>query len=67
MVMPGLNGVELQRRLRARHPRLETLFVSGYTAGAVGASPSSDTPLLSKPFTPTALLAAVWSALHEGE
>ncbi len=35
IVMPVMGGEELARRLRANHPELNTLFVSGYTANAV--------------------------------
>jgi CheY-like chemotaxis protein len=68
MVMPGLNGVELQRRLRASHANVRTLFVSGYATGAL-ASPSAptDCPMLQKPFTPSALQAAVWAVLNDEE
>ena len=31
VVMPGMNGPELQQRLRARYPGLQTVFMSGYT------------------------------------
>jgi PAS domain S-box-containing protein len=30
-VMPGITGVELARRIRASHPGLKVLFISGYT------------------------------------
>jgi DNA-binding NtrC family response regulator len=30
-MMPGMNGVELQRQLHARHPELDTIFLTGYT------------------------------------
>jgi DNA-binding response OmpR family regulator len=29
--MPGLNGVELYRQLRAAHPELDAVFLTGYT------------------------------------
>lgn len=32
VVMPGMNGKELCRRLRTRNPDVKVLFVSGYTA-----------------------------------
>ncbi|MFZ1983280.1 MAG: PAS domain S-box protein [Desulfatitalea sp.] len=32
VVMPGMNGRELAERLRAIHPELKCLFMSGYTA-----------------------------------
>ena len=54
VVMPGMNGPELQQRLRARYPGLQTVFMSGFTDdliephGVVGDEPA----LLRKPFTP---------------
>jgi PAS domain S-box-containing protein len=46
-LMPGMNGEELARRLRAERPELPALIVSGY-AEAEGIAP--DLPRLTKPF-----------------
>ena len=60
VVMPGLNGVELARRLRSRWPGLKVLLISGYSDSrlfegrAEGEEPAA---LLAKPFTPQELLA----------
>jgi FixJ family two-component response regulator len=35
VVMPGMNGQDLADRLQARHPRMASLFMSGYAAGAI--------------------------------
>ncbi len=35
VVMPGLSGKELSERIRARHPEVRTLFMSGYTANVI--------------------------------
>ena len=35
VVMPGLNGKQLRERLRASHPELKCLFMSGYTANVI--------------------------------
>lgn len=49
--MPGLDGVELARRLRARRPGLPVLLVSGYAdAGARDAFGGLDVAFLAKPF-----------------
>jgi len=58
-LMPGMNGVELVRRIRADRPTLPVLIVSGY-AEAEGIA--SDLPRLTKPFR-TAELALRIAAL----
>jgi len=35
IVMPEMNGRELESRLREKHPRIRTLFMSGYTVNVV--------------------------------
>ena len=57
MVMPGIGGVELSERLRARWPGLKVLYVSGYSESA----PEHDQPVsyLRKPFTPPELVEAL--------
>ncbi len=35
VVMPGMNGLELTRQLKALHPEIKTLFMSGYTADVI--------------------------------
>ena len=35
VVMPGMNGKQLRERLRASHPELNCLFMSGYTANVI--------------------------------
>jgi len=62
VVMPGMSGPTLALELRRRLPRLQVLFVSGYSAETellerVGR-------LLPKPFTPRMLLAAVREVLE---
>jgi CheY-like chemotaxis protein len=65
VLMPGLSGRSLAERLRAVHPTLRVLYVSGYTDdlvvrfGALGAN----TAFLQKPFTPEALLQKVQELL----
>jgi signal transduction histidine kinase/ActR/RegA family two-component response regulator len=58
----GLDGVSLVRRLRAEHPGLAALLVTGYApdSAALGASGAG---VLAKPFTRQALLSAVEGAL----
>jgi PAS domain S-box-containing protein len=47
IVMPGkMNGMDLAKRIRAQHPRLPILLVTGYSASAK----SSEFPVLRKPY-----------------
>ncbi len=58
VVMPEMGGKELVERLRAQHPELKVLFMSGYTERAVavdGVMPSG-TGFVEKPFTVEQLL-----------
>lgn len=60
MVMPEMDGLELRRHLRAHHPRLPVLLMSGYSEAAIthlGHEPLG--PVLEKPFTLEGLLAKV--------
>jgi PAS domain S-box-containing protein len=52
VVMPGVSGRELARRLRDRHPEIRILYVSGY---AEDAPAETDASFLQKPFTPEIL------------
>jgi two-component system, cell cycle sensor histidine kinase and response regulator CckA len=65
VIMPGLNGRELAIRLVASRPDIKTLFVSGYTADAIGQHGILDAGVafLPKPFTPHDLLRKVRQTL----
>jgi PAS domain S-box-containing protein len=58
LVLPGLGGIELAQRLRARRPALKVLLMSGYTDRDVGAlqRDMTEVAFLQKPFTPDGLL-----------
>jgi PAS domain S-box-containing protein len=65
VVMPGINGPELAAQLRALDPALRVLFMSGYSSDLVaeqGLLPA-EVSLITKPFSPTALVARVREAL----
>ena len=50
--MPGVDGIELTRRARARYPGLPVLLVSGFADEAARAAvPEMDVAFLEKPFT----------------
>ncbi|HEY5999685.1 MAG TPA: ATP-binding protein [bacterium] len=61
VVMPGMSGPELCRRLAELRPGIRVLYISGYPSGAGALDRLLDkgTPLLQKPFTVGALLQAV--------
>jgi signal transduction histidine kinase/CheY-like chemotaxis protein len=65
VMLPGMTGPELLRRLRMEHPRQRALFVSGYTAGETGTVEEQGDRLLSKPFALRDLLQAVHDLLED--
>ena len=65
VVMPGLSGYELARRLVAARPDVRLLFMSGYASGSgdCGELTASRAPLLGKPFVPETLVRKVREVL----
>ena len=65
VVMPGMEGFELYRRLRKSRRRTRALFMSGYSYEASGGRrlPVEDALFISKPFTARELLQRVREAL----
>jgi PAS domain S-box-containing protein len=61
IVMPGMNGHILARRLAEKFPRLRTIFISGYPSEAIHGEikASREGTFLSKPFTLETLSGAV--------
>jgi two-component system cell cycle sensor histidine kinase/response regulator CckA len=57
IVMPGMSGGELARRLRAQRPATRVLYMSGYADDAIfrNALPGKETAFLEKPFTAAVL------------
>jgi PAS domain S-box-containing protein len=55
LVMPGMSGRELARRLTERRPGLRVLFTSGYTDDDDVALAGARSGFIGKPFTPDAL------------
>jgi len=65
VIMPGMNGVDLAKRVRALRPDIKVLFTSGYGHLALQRRGlSSDTVHLPKPFTEEELLLRVRQALE---
>jgi len=68
VVMPGMDGTELARKLRLTRPDLPVLFVSGYIRGSVAADMLDQprTGMLAKPYTLAELANAARKLLDEG-
>jgi CheY-like chemotaxis protein len=65
LVMPGMNGTEVASEVRRIQPDIAVLYMSGYGADVMlrKGLEIARTPLISKPFTPSALVEAVRAAL----
>ncbi len=69
LVMPEMGGRELVERLRARHPRLKVLYMSGYSDKAItpdGILPPG-TGFVEKPFSVDQLMQRLREILDSGE
>ncbi|HYM77352.1 MAG TPA: ATP-binding protein [Candidatus Dormibacteraeota bacterium] len=69
VIMPGMNGHELAKRLVERNPRIKVLYMSGYTANSIGPPdmPSASVSFLEKPFTPSTLARKVRTVLESAQ
>jgi len=67
LMMPGIGGAELGRRLRERWPTLPILFMSGYSIDHLRREDAADFEgvLIQKPFTPDVLVTSVAAALAQ--
>ena len=65
VVMPGMTGRELASQIATRHPRIQILYMSGYTDDTIGhhGLHGKTLRLLQKPFTHDALVRHVREAL----
>jgi two-component system cell cycle sensor histidine kinase/response regulator CckA len=59
LVLPGMDGLELTRRVRSRHPEAKVVLTSGRDAGAL----NGEAAFLPKPFSLGELAATVRAAL----
>jgi len=68
MLMPGMSGQDLARRVQDRHPGLPTICMSGFAGGETSPlGPWDDgVAILQKPFTAKQLLAAIDDSLPRG-
>ncbi len=69
VVMPGIDGRELAKRLLVLQPEVKVVYMSGYTNDLIDRQGKldRDTVLLEKPFTLHALLTKVYKALHPAQ
>lgn len=67
VVMPGMDGRELGRRLAQSRPTLPVLYISAYDVNDIfrRGSPSSSAPFLQKPFPHDILLTHVEQLLKQ--
>jgi PAS domain S-box-containing protein len=65
VIMPEMNGKQLQQRIEEISPGIKTLFISGYTADVVADRGilEKETFFLQKPFTPETLVRKVRTIL----
>jgi len=61
--MPEMSGDELARELRKGRPHLRVMYMTGYSGELDNAALRIDGPVVQKPFTRDALLAAVEETL----
>ncbi|MCF8079935.1 MAG: transporter substrate-binding domain-containing protein [Desulfobacterales bacterium] len=69
VVMPEMNGMDLSEDLRAQHPDLKVLFMSGYTANVIAYRGVLDegVNLIQKPFSNRDFAVKVRKALEAGQ
>ena len=67
VVMPGMTGVDLSKKLRALQPDAKVLFVSGYADSVIlrHGVLDSDIAFLQKPYSPSALIGKIRDILGQ--
>jgi PAS domain S-box-containing protein len=64
VIMPGMSGPALARRLLELRPALRVVFMSGYTANTLGQQGVNEQDVLEKPFSPSTLLRKLEAVLQ---
>jgi FixJ family two-component response regulator len=64
--LPGLNGLELQKRVAVERPDMPIIFITGYgdVPTTVRAMKAGAVEFLTKPFSDDVLLNAIWQAVE---
>ena len=64
--LPGLNGLDLQKRVCVERPDMPIIFITGYgdVPTTVQAMKAGAVEFLTKPFSDDALLDAIWQAIE---
>lgn len=67
VMMPDMSGVEMSQKMRAKHPAVKILFMSGYSEEKLTPLDfqGEQVRLMTKPFTPADLAALVHNCLSE--
>jgi len=67
VVMPGIDGIELARRMAARQPRIRVMFITGFAAVAVQSDRLAPhrPRILTKPFHLRHLIAEIDALLSQ--
>lgn len=63
VVMPGMSGIELARRIRLNHPNIHVILVSGFSFDT--SASASDLIILRKPWDKSDLVAAIGRTAEE--
>lgn len=68
VVMPALNGKELCKKVTSMHPKIKTLFMSGYAHEIIDGHKvgNEEIHFIQKPFSERKLTRKVWEALGKG-
>ncbi len=69
VIMPGMSGRELAKRVTSSNPMMRVLYMSGYTYNVIasGGTLEPGVAFLQKPFTPAALLEKVREVLDAAQ
>jgi CheY-like chemotaxis protein len=65
--MPGMSGIELLERARAKRPEIRALFITGYVDRTWSGGKFAHEVVVKKPFTTDQLAAAVRKALGQSD